>query len=311
MNVALQAVAACLVYRFGRGLGLGMFSAFFAALLWGVHPLDTEAIDYISGSADPLYAIFTLAGLLSLLPDFTPRRFWKAGLFFILALGSKESAVVFPALAVFTMFFVSDDRLKPARYILTWPLWLVLAAYLVFLHFIYGGQGVMAAHASGNAPYVQSVAVRIFTSLATLPTYLGLMLWPHNLHMERSFLVYPGVVAFPRVWAGIVLAVAALLQMAWGKGKRGLACTWGLLWFAAAFSPYSGIVSPINALIAEHWMYLPSIGLALGLAQTIALWLEKRKTEYLRKAVAFSAFLIVTACGAATFRQNRVWHDPV
>ncbi len=311
VNVLLQACAACLVYAFGRRLGCGIFTAFSAALIWGVHPLNTEAITYISGSADPLYVIFTLLGLLSLFPDFAPRNFLKAGAFFILALASKESAVVFPALVVFTLFLVSEERLKPATYIRTWPLWVIMAAYFVLLHIVYGGQGMMAANASGNSLYAHDIAMRVFTSIATLPTYLGLMLWPHNLHMERTFLVYPGVIAFPSVWAGLALVGAALVQMAWGRGKRGLALTWGLLWFAAAFSPYSGVIKPINALIAEHWMYLPCIGLALGFSQTIALCVEKNKSRHLRPGIATAVFFAAAALGVVTFRQNRVWRDPV
>ena len=73
-----------------------------------------------------------------LLPDFTARKIWQAMIFFILALLSKRSAVVFPALATATIFFVSEDRTRISAYFKLWPLWLLSACYitvwLLFMH---------------------------------------------------------------------------------------------------------------------------------------------------------------------------------
>ena len=308
LNVALQAANAGLVYRLGCRLGLRAGAAFLAALLWAVHPLFTESVTYMSGTADPLYSFFSLLGILVLLPDFTPRKFWLSGLLFALALGAKESAIVFPALAAITLFLVSKERLHFSTYLRTWPLWLLAAVYI--------GGWLMFMHASGYNTYdprdmidpqlyAGNIANRIFTALATLPVYAGLIVWPAGLHMERSYPVFTSFWSW-RVLPGAAMAAGVILQIFWGRARRGLALSWGLLWFAAAHAPNTGILIPVNALVAEHWMYLPTVGLFLG----VAVWLEDLKIKKLQAAAAALAVAATLSFGVKTYLQNRVWRDP-
>lgn len=312
VNVVLQALCGCMVYRLGRKLGWPAMAAFSAALLWAIHPLHTEAVSCVSGSADALYTIFTLGGLLILLPRFTMWRIWGSCLFFALALLSKESAIVFPALACFTLFLVSKERLKLGTYVRTWPLWVLMTAYFIAWEVLPAHNVDFLMHDPGDIQYdmhyTHNVFNRILTSLATLPTYLGLILWPVHLHMERSYPVFTSFMEW-RVQAGFFLGVLGLLQLVWSRGRRGLALSWGLLWFAAAFSPYTGIVKPINAFVAEHWMYLPGVGLSLGLSHAIAAWVEKKRAKSLRAFVTAGVAVAAVALGTVTYLQNRVWHD--
>ncbi len=133
LNVLLQALNACLVYRLGCRLGFYPRASFAAALLWGIHPVFNQQVALVSGTADLLLTFLFMMGLMALLPNFLPRKFWPASFLFVLSLGCKESAVVFPALATFALFLVSKERLKPATYIRTWPLWALAAAYLTGL----------------------------------------------------------------------------------------------------------------------------------------------------------------------------------
>jgi hypothetical protein len=312
LNVLLQAVNAGLVYRLGRSVSLQLPVAFVGALLWAVHPLWTESVTYISGTSDLLFVFFCLAGLLALLPDFAPRRFWMGGLFFVLALCSKESAVVFPALASFTLFLTSKERLRPVTYSRTWPLWLVAGAYIIAWKMSRLGTFLMhdPTDQSFNQFYEYNFINRIFTALATLPTYLKLIIWPSGLHMERFFPVFTSLWQWP-VLGGAVIVTAALWQIIWGAGRRGLLLSWGLLWFAAAQAPNTGIVKTLYGLVGEHWMYLPAIGLFLGAAGTAATWRDRQKSKIAPGIIM--ALLIVAALGLGikTFLQNEVWHDPI
>ncbi len=96
LNVFLQALNACLLNHFGVRAGFRKGVAFVAALLWAIHPLHTSMVTYMASAAELLWGSFCLLGLLALLPDFAPRKVWTALIFFVLALGSKESAIVFP-----------------------------------------------------------------------------------------------------------------------------------------------------------------------------------------------------------------------
>ena len=67
-----------LVYALGRKLAFAPLPVFLAALLWALHPIQTEAVTQISGVADVLYSFFCLLGVIVLFPDFSRRRMWLA-----------------------------------------------------------------------------------------------------------------------------------------------------------------------------------------------------------------------------------------
>jgi len=312
-NVLLHAANACLMYWLGCRLGFYKRASFVAALLWGVHPLWSSGVAYASGTSDLLVVFFCMMGLHALLPDFAPRKFWLALLFFILALGSKESAVVFPALVTFTLFLVNKKRLQPATYIRTWPLWLLAAAYItgwllcpVLNNLSQYGALVNSLY---SEIYVYNFTNRTLTSLATLPVYLSLIIWPTDLHMNwASFSVFTTVWNW-QVIAGVAIVVIALLQIIWGHGRRGLPLTWGLLWFVAALSPDTGILKPIDGIFAQNWIYLPTTGLFLGVAQMTTIWIKSFNSKKALMLAAGLTALAMLGLGTKTYLQNKILYD--
>jgi hypothetical protein len=304
LNIVQQALNACLLHLFGLRVGFRKGVAFAAALLWAVHPLHTDNIAGMASTAEPLWCCFSLMGLIALLPDFAPRKMVQALVFFLLALGSKETAVVFPALAVITLFFVSKERTKAAVYLKTWPLWLLsagyMAAYLGYAH-ISGYNLDVTADPAHAQDYTYNLTNRLLTCLATLPIYAGMIVLPTGLHILRNFPVFPTLLAWqPAV--GALMVALALLQIF--RIRRGLALSFGLLWFAVALSPYTGIIFPIDALLCESWLYMPTMGLFLGVAQTAAGFFEKRQN-----AARGLVLVLALSLGIATFVQNKTWRD--
>jgi tetratricopeptide (TPR) repeat protein len=356
LNIFIQVLNACLLHLFGIRAGFKKSAGFAAALLWAIHPLYTSNVAYMASTAELLWSCFCLMGLIALLPDFTPRRIWKAMIFFVLALGSKETAVVFPALAAVTFFFVSRGCVIPAvkifnswlplpapagegggeglsrtefnagqplslprksvgpslsrwrgqrgyrskiltvgikvsDYLKMWPLWLLSVGYIV-------GRLLFNSAENGGSPV--PFIDRILTSLATLPVYARLIVWPTGLHFDRVFPVFSTLLAWQPM-AGLLIVALGLLQIFRGKAK---ALSFGLLWFAVAFSPYTGIVIPVNALINEGWLYMPSMGLFLGVTQTAAVYFERRQN-----AARLLVLVLALSLGIATFFQNEVWRN--
>ena len=312
LNVALHAANISLVYLLGRKLGFRAGAVFGAALVWGLHPIQTEAVTYMSATADTLYAFFCLLGVFILLPDFAPRRVAAAGLCMIGGLLSKEVAAVFPLLAMACLCLTSPRRFEARTYLCTWPFWLLAAGYAALRLTVLNLHALDPGFASNPVfqLYADHYAYRIYTFLATLPFYLALLVYPAGLHLERQFPVYTGPL-YGEVWAGAFIILAAAAQLMWGRCRRGLALSWGLLWFAAAYSLYTGLAVPLNALFLEHWMYLPTAGLALGLAQSLAELVGRHSGRFpaLNAVCAGGVVLVAVLCGAATWGQNRVWRD--
>jgi tetratricopeptide (TPR) repeat protein len=267
-----------------------------------------------------------------LLPDFTsrrpgaeqipgafaPRKVWLALIFFILALCSKGSAIIFPALAVATVFFVSKGRAPFSVYLKTWPLWLLAVGYIViwmtFLH-ITGFSTDETGDPAFFVNYTSNIMNRILTSLATLPVYAGLIVWPAGLHMEWRFPVFIGLQAVQPV-LGLLMVGVGFIQVLWtglrvNKGivpQWALALSFGLLWFAAALFPATGIAFPVNGLIAERRLYMPTMGLFLGVTQTVADFLEKKKNGA-QPVVSLLVLVLALSPGIRTFFQNEVWRN--
>ena len=307
LNVSLHATNACLLYALSRKFQFHSGAAFAATLLWALHPLHTEAITYMSGMADPLFVLFTLLGLIVLVPDFSLRKMFLALPLYLCALLSKETAIIFPLLAMSCLFLVSNERLSMKTYLRTWPLWTLTLAYLAVRFFVL----LHNTHEQASADYLlehgASLSLRIYTFFAAVPVYLELLLWPAGLHMDWDFPLYESP-WYLSVLIGMGVLAAAVAQILYERGNRNLALSWGLLWFAAAFLPQTGIFITINAVFYEHWMYLPSAGLFLGVGETIA---GRLSSAPLRPTVGATALLVALVFGWLTYEQNQIWQNPI
>jgi hypothetical protein len=103
---------------------------------------------------------------------------------------------------------------------------------------------------------------------------------------------------------GALMVAAAAAQVIRGRGRRGVALSFGLLWFAAAFLPVSGIVFPLNTQFSENWLYMPLMGLSLGVAETAAGFLDNRRQ--LAQAIVC---VLALALGTDTFLECLTWRN--
>jgi len=215
------------------------------------------------------------------------------------------------------LFYVSPERLNVRTYFRTWPLWIVTGCYVYWRMHAKGFDGPQTygrfyeqATFSSLRMYAEHPAYRIYTFFASLPAYLKLLVWPTGLHMERSFSIFTKPFYVP-VISGVVIFGLAVAQIIYScrHQMRGRELTWGLLWFGAAHAPDSGILIAMNSLFLEHWMYLPSVGLFLGLGEMLAKALEAQP-KILSQSCCALGFLIALGLSAKTYNQNYVWRDP-
>jgi len=317
LNVALHAADACLLFGLGRKLGFDARAAFLAVLLWALHPVHTEAVTYMSATADGLFVFFCLIGLLMLPLVPTARKMLAVIPVFLLALFSKETAVVFPLLAMAVIWFRNPGRVDYKNYLPVWPLLLIAACFIAWrlMSPAYDGPASYAhiyqAREYHNLQlYADQFGMRFYTFLATLPAYLGLLLWPAGLHMERSFPVSDSFWLLP-VMAGAAMLIAAVIFIARADDKTWRPAKWGLLWFAASHAPDTGLLIAVNAIFLEHWMYLPSAGLFLGVGQSLYLFTERNSLKPARTYLVAAALAVSLVFGGLTFMQNRTWRDPI
>ena len=248
--------------------GVASWFAFFIALLWIVHPVHSAAIDYVSGRADSLGVFFGCSAWLLFLRARTvsPRALrcllfsaaWFVGL---LALCSRESACLWPFL--FLLHLLAFERsMKP------WHRWATVAACLLLFATYYGLRQLPAGRPVDGPSSGWPAELRGVLMLRALGDYGRLMFFPANLHMERT--VFSGfamasekgrqnAIEFEYLSLGglALLGVFAWLCSRRGTGQR--VRIFGAAWFIMAYLPTSNLVE-LNATVAEHWLYLPSVG---------------------------------------------------
>ena len=186
-NVLLQSVCSVLVLVFIFLICDNVYIGFTTALLFALHPVQTQSITYISGRADPLYAIFILLSIICLIfSDRYKKNRLLAGasLFaFLLALLSKESAIIAPALIVL-FFYVFSDGIQPkmgTAFKKAAPYFAVLGIYILTRISIFDfSKTAYSGLVLEPAPFY----VRALTSFKAIFMYFRFLLFPEGFKME-------------------------------------------------------------------------------------------------------------------------------
>jgi len=227
--------------------------SFLTALFFLIHPLQTESISYISGHSDPLYVVFFLLSILFFLKR-SERMLYKvlSIVFFIIALLSKELALILPGILFLMSKKNKNDLLFIGVYSLVALLYLI--SRFTFLQF-----SDITLFWKGN-PYGEHFITRLATFFQNFFVYLGLLIYPKNLFMERDFTV--NVVT--SLWSGwtflfLILNTGIAIMYLKNRNKEHVRL---FLFFWVAFllslGPYSGIFL-LNGIFYEHYMYLPQM----------------------------------------------------
>ena len=327
-NLALHLATAVLLYCFCRTLcrtpivtpegdpPLSLRTSLYAALIFVAHPVQTQAVTYITQRFTVLATLFyVLTALLFLRGRLCtdagrPIRAvagWYGGAFAaaICAMLSKEISFTLPLalLLIDCTFFRATTR---QRLIRLGP-FLSLLALIPLLSLLNGGRaGELAALFRGEHDY-------LVTQPAVIATYIRLILLPIGQRLDYDYPLYHSL-ATPRVLAGmlLILTLCALAGLLYRRSRAAgsspaAGClrlaAFGICWFFLALGVES--VIPLNDLINEHRLYLPSVGGALAAGGVLTI-LEKRLS---RRAVGITVGCVVFLLAATTWKRNLVWSD--
>ncbi len=300
VNVLLHAAAGCMLYGFLRRLALAPWPALAAALLFAAHPIHTEAVAQIVGRSELLAGSFGLL-FLTLHRRGPPLA---AAVSFLLALWSKESAMAFLPLAIWTDVCFPGERRRfgwtgLALYALVLAGWIAMRAAAV-------GEGHEGVPFLDNPLAYASIAERLRTAAWIQLDYLRLQLWPAGLSADYSFQQIPLVTRWldPRLLASVTAALAAGAA-AWLLRGRQRVVTYALLGYAILFAPTGNFLLPIGTIMGERLAYSPSAMTAVLLAYTASL-LRPRFGRW----VAVALGLLLLSYGALTVARNRTWTGP-
>jgi len=294
-SVFLHLACAVSVFFLALFLSRDAFLSFFSALIFMVNPVQTEAVTYASGRADILVTLFlvgsVLAAFLSCEGASLSGKWFALSLFcFIGGLLSKEAAIVLP-------FLVAVLVPKMKKIHLT-PFFIVLGVYAV----------LRATLLNFGRDELVIIKSPFFSNLLTAPkllwAYLGTFFFPVNVHLEKkvSYLHSPLDPVFLVSTAFLILLIFTAF-----KRRRDKELIFCLLWFLITILPVLNFV-PLNSEFADHWLYLPSVGLSMLLPFLVgkASFLDFKRRK-IAGAILCSALVFFYA--GKTMAQNRFYEN--
>jgi len=302
-NIALHALSACLVVMIVRRLSLP--GAWLAGFVFALHPVNVEAVAWISEQKSTLSGAFCLASMLTYLNFDQDRRksqYLLATLLFVLALLSKTVTTTLPAVLL-VVFWWQRGRLGWKRDVLPLSPWFALgiSAGLFTAWFertVIGAQG---------PDFLITRAQRILIAGRAICFYAGKLFWPANLIFS-----YPHWNVDPAIWwqwlfpAG-VLAFGVGLALVARRCRGPLA---GFLIFSGTLFPALGFfnVYPFRfSYVADHFQYLAGLGIIVPVSSLLARATER--TSWGKTfTIACSAMLMLIP-GVLTWRQSHMYRD--
>ncbi len=264
--------------------------ALFGALLFAVHPIQTESVTYIISRTELIAAFFYLASFLFFIKGATTKKFpYFVGSFLmaLLAMGSKEWAVTLPAMILlYDFLFLSDSRLKNVLTRLNAHILVMLSWGLLIYNMSttnMSGAGFSVVGTNNITPWNY-----LFTSFNVLWTYIRLLFLPIHQNLDYEYPMAMTLFEFPTLLSFIGHVLVAVVAFWLYRTKKWTLIPFGVAWFYITLSPTQSFV-PILDKIFEHRVYLPSIGFFIffiAAFEGVFEWLERKKAAKTAGSIA-------------------------
>ncbi|MBI4823261.1 MAG: tetratricopeptide repeat protein [Nitrospirae bacterium] len=289
-NIALHAIGVALVFFLSLRLLKGPIAAFVSSIFFGVHPVNTEAVTFLSARNTVLCAIFIVSAFLASMrykEGRALRWLFISLLLFFFGLLSKEFAVMLPFVMLAGWFL--EDKTQRQRFNVYIPYFVVLLIYLVLRSIaLKGGTGIDMK--------IIEAPERIGGMLYAFASYIRLSFIPFE---QKALYDISTVTSLKVIASAIVLLVAIWVIF---KNKHRAWVGFPALWFLGFLVPVTNIVPLFGSFMAERYLYIPLIGAGIFIGGIFSALPERRI-----KAVAFTVFLLVLAM--MSLLRNPVWRS--
>lgn len=302
LNILLHALCAWLVWATAARLGFSRLASWFAAALFAVHALHTEAVTSVVGRAE----LFATIGVLGALALHSEGRYRWAALMFALGVLGKETALAFPLL-VAAEDFASGRLRQRAR------------VYLLYGAVVVGFFGLrwsvvdhlfptFVASRLDNPLACAPTLERVWAGLAMFGRFVGLLIAPIQLSADYGF----GAIALPVPvfslwpWVGVLVLAGAGFGLVAGLRRLSPGLVVPLAVMLVALVPVSNIFFPIHTIFGERLAYLGSVGFCLAAALGVSAAVARNKPL----SLAAMGVVLLLHC-VRTWERNPDWSDNV
>src|SRR3989344_2180373 len=299
-NLLIQSINALLVAALLFSLSRRKGIAFVGAILFAIHPINTEAVVWAAGRKDLLCIFFLLIAYLAYRKYSSDRKvlyFILAISAFVLSLLAKAQAAILPAILVLDMILIQkrNDAKKMAAELLPF-----LALSVLFLWIASFGKEQILAFSSLYETFVMAQKSAAF--------YLLKLIFPSGLTVIYPFQDAIGLNE-PAFFIPLLINAAIVSFAFWQRGKRPL-IAFGILFFFASLVPtfFNFHKGELMFFAVDRYAYLPGIGVILAL-----LLLGNGAADYFKISNVWKTSIvaaIVLMLGSVSVFQTRVWDTP-
>ncbi len=276
---------------------------FWTAVIFLVHPVNTESVSYINQRSSELVSMFYVWSVCFYVQARVSMHYQKASSFFLavffafLAILSKETAVTLP------LAWILTDKLLLKRKSPRW-LWAIVGimGFLVVMFFDFKWRNILFAELfSQSHPYDHlNFWTYLLTQTQVLIVFLKLIIFPFGLNLDYDFRVSQSFFDPAVIFATLFLA--SLIYLAFILRKSYWFISFGIFWFFISLLPH--IIPPRLNVIAEHKLYLTFVlffpVVIFGVYQMIS-----------NRAFVLLVGIILAVFGFLTLYRNILWSDPV
>ncbi len=310
VNVFLNGVNVFLVFLLVDKLFNNLFLALVSAAFFGFLPIHTEAVAFIKSRDELLAAFFALLAWLVFLEatrhaKISYLKIFGSSMFFLLAVLAKELIIIAPAAFIAIYWLKNKTGLR--RAVKLSLAYLPAASFYLWLRYRVLGQYGFGRDDSyfiiNPVGYVDWLT-RFWTAFKIAFVYIGKTFVPINLsatyHYNQLTLVENPLTSGAAL-AGMAFLAILIWFLIWRR-TRLTPLAAGAAFFLISYSVISKFVFKAGDILAERWLYFPSIGLSLiGGYGLTKVWGHKKR---LTAAVMLAA---AAAFGYVIISRNRVW----
>ena len=323
VNVLLYAMTAVVLFRFLRELfeGYNVLVPFTIALLWIAHPIHTEVVANIKSRDELLsflFSILTLWQCVKYVSAPSRKHLVLSGVYFFLALMSKESPITLLVIVPMTLFvFRRPDMRTILRAVV--PIGIAAAVYLAIRSSVLTSQTGSSSAISlidNSLMAAPDFMHRQATAFYIGAMYLRLLVFPHPMSSDYSFRQVP-VVGFDNpVAIGSLLVYVGLLVYGVARLRKRDPVAYGILFYLISIALVANVLFLTRSTMADRFLYAPSLGFSIVLVFLLArvLRVDVKSVSADRPLSVSPAFagvvwLTLVASIALTWARNPDWKN--
>jgi tetratricopeptide (TPR) repeat protein len=281
-------------------------TSLFLALIFLIHPINAEAVNYISAIQTTACLFFGLLALFLFLKK--PAKISTFFVFFLLFLSllSKETGAVFILLLIFLQWL--QKRMNE------WKLYVYGSSMVLLYAFLRLFVAHMYIHGANNTliPIVNMpLVMKIVNIPAIIFYYIHAFLFPNNIAVDQNWIVHSLTwqeFFFP-LFCCLSIGIVIMTAISYLYKKNKHDCTL-FLFFTCWFVSFMLLVLPFFPLdftVADRWFYFPIVGL-LGMIGVVIPWI-KFNSALLYKSVRVLMIVIIGVLALCTFIRNNIWNN--